>query len=154
MALIADRGEIEPAMTQVFEDISSPTCEREANPVAPPAELSRQRTGAMIENRIVCRRNPEGTMFRHWVKGCTRDEPIQFRQHDLKLLENPFPLRSRLVTLCSPHQQINIVKCISHALQAMRLTARLAPAATRLAARDTFRSSASTEKTTRRFRSA
>ena len=55
-------------------------------------------------------------MFRHWVECRTRDEPIQFRQHDLKLLENTFPLRSRLITFRCPHQQI-IMKRIAHPLQ-------------------------------------
>src|SRR6202021_2174478 len=115
MAFIADQGEIEPAVTQVLEDISSPTCEREAN-------LSCHRENLATENRsndrgrIVCRRNPERTMFLHWVECRTRDEPIQFRQHDLKLLENTFPLRSRLITLRCPHQQI-IMKRIAHPLQ-------------------------------------
>ena len=31
MAFIANQRKIEPAATQVLEDISSPTCEREAN---------------------------------------------------------------------------------------------------------------------------
>ncbi len=55
-------------------------------------------------------------MFRHRVEGRTRDEPIQFRQHDLKLLKNTFPLRRWFITLCCPHQQI-IVKRIPHPLQ-------------------------------------
>src|SRR3984957_906146 len=77
MAFIPDQGKIEPTVTQVLEDISSPTCEREAN-------LSRYRENFAAENgsddrgRIVCCRNPEGTMFRHRVEGRTRDEPIQF----------------------------------------------------------------------------
>jgi hypothetical protein len=31
MAFIPDQGKIEPTVTQVLKDISSPTCEREAN---------------------------------------------------------------------------------------------------------------------------
>src|SRR5260370_36939260 len=98
MAFIPDQDKIEPTVTQVLEDISSPTCEREAN-------LSRHRENFATENgsddrvRIVYRRNPEATMFRHRVEGLTRDEPIQFRQHHLKLLENTFPLRRWFVTL-------------------------------------------------------
>src|SRR6201987_6521454 len=115
MAFITNQSKIEPAVTQVLEDISSPTCEREAN-------LSRHRENIATENgrndrgRIVCRRNPEGRMFRHRVEGRTRDEPIQFRQHDLKLLKNTFPLRCWFITLCCPYQQI-IVKRIPHSLQ-------------------------------------
>lgn len=115
MAFIPDQGKIEPTVTQVLEDISSPTCEREAN-------LSRHRENLATENgsddrgRIVCCRNPEGRMFRHRVEGRTRDEPIQFRQHDLKLLKNTFPLRRWFITLCCAYQQV-IVERIPHSLQ-------------------------------------
>src|SRR5580693_5022923 len=115
MAFIANQSKIEPAVTQVLEDISSPTCEGVAN-------LSRHRENLATENqrddrgRIVCRRNPEGTMFCHGVECRTRDEPIQLRQHDLKLLEHTLPLRGWFITLCRPDKQI-IVKCISHPLQ-------------------------------------
>src|SRR6202453_1633434 len=67
MAFIANQSKIEPAVTQVLEDISSPTCEGEAN-------LSRHREDLATENgrddrgRIVCRRNPEGTTFCHGVE--------------------------------------------------------------------------------------
>ena len=115
MAFIANQSKIEPTVTQVLEDISSPTCEGEAN-------LSRHRENLATENgrddrgRIVCRRNPEGTMFCHGVECRTRDEPVLFRQHDLELLKNTFPLRRWFITLCRPHQQI-IVKRIPHSLQ-------------------------------------
>jgi len=85
MAFVADQGKIESTVTQVLEDISSPTCEREAN-------LSRHRENLATENgsndrgRIVCRGNPERTMLCRRVECRTGDEPIQFRQHDLKLL--------------------------------------------------------------------
>src|ERR1700751_5933147 len=75
MAFIPDQGKIESTVTQVLKDISLPTCEREAN-------LSRHRENFATENgsddrgRIVCCRNPEGTMFRYRVEGRTRDEPI------------------------------------------------------------------------------
>src|SRR5271155_2481679 len=103
MAFIANQGKIEPTVTQVLEDISSPTCEGEAN-------LSRHRENLATENgrddrgRIVCRRNPEGTMFGDGVECRTRDEPVQSRQHDLKLLEHALPLWRRLIALRSPHQ--------------------------------------------------
>ena len=115
MAFIANQSKIEPTVTQVLEDISSPTCEGEA-------DLSRHRENLATENRcddrgrIVCRRNPEGTMFCQGIECRTRDEPVQFRQHDLELLKNAFPLRRWFITLCRPHQQI-IVKRISHPLQ-------------------------------------
>src|SRR5260370_41516033 len=102
MAFIPDQGEIETTVTQVFEDISSPACEREAN-------LSRHRENLATENgsndrgRIVCRRNPEGAMLCCRVECGTRDEPVQSRQHDLKLLEHAFPLRRWLIALRSPH---------------------------------------------------
>jgi len=89
MAFIANQSKIEPTVTQVLEDIASPTCEREAN-------LSRHRENLATEDgrddrgRIVCRRNPEGTVFCHGVECRARDEPVQFRQHDLKLLKNTF----------------------------------------------------------------
>ncbi len=38
MAFIANQSKIEPTVTQVLEDISSPTCEGEANLSAPPGE--------------------------------------------------------------------------------------------------------------------
>src|ERR1700689_4064233 len=115
MALVANQGKIESAVTQILKDIASPTYEREAN-------LSRHRENLATENggndrgRIVCRRNPEGTKFRHRVEGRTRDEPVQFRQHDLELSKNTFPLRRWFITLCCPYQQI-IVKGIPHSLQ-------------------------------------
>src|ERR1700679_1940799 len=115
MAFIANQSKIEPTVTQVLEDISSPTCEGEAN-------LPRHRQNLATENgcddrgRIVCRRNPEGTMFCQGIECRTRDEPVQFRQHDLELLKDTLPLRRWLITLCRPHQQI-IVKRISHPLQ-------------------------------------
>src|ERR1700678_2125096 len=115
MAFIANQSKIEPTVTQVLEDISSPTCEGEAN-------LPRHRQNLATENgcddrwRIVCRVNPEGTMFCHGVECRTRDEPVQFRQHDLKLLKNTFPLRRWFITLRRSHQQI-IVKRIPHPLQ-------------------------------------
>src|ERR1700683_382532 len=115
MAFIANQSKIEPPVTQVLEDISSPTCEGEAN-------LTRRRENLATENgrddrgRIVCRRNPEGTMFCLGVEWQTRDEPVQFRQHDLELLKNTFPLWRWFITLCRPHQQI-IVKRIPHSLQ-------------------------------------
>jgi hypothetical protein len=43
MAFIPDQGKIEPTVTQVLEDISSPTCERKAN-------LSRHRENFATEN--------------------------------------------------------------------------------------------------------
>jgi hypothetical protein len=43
MAFIPDQGKIEPTVTQVLENISSPTCEREAN-------LSRHRENFATEN--------------------------------------------------------------------------------------------------------
>src|SRR5271170_2718544 len=104
MAFIANQSKIEPTVTQVLEDISSPTCEGEAN-------LSRHRENLATENggndrgRIVRRRNPEGTMFRCRVEGRTRDEPVQSRQHDLKLLENTFALRRWLIAFRCSHQQ-------------------------------------------------
>ena len=55
-------------------------------------------------------------MFYHRVEGRTRDEPIQFRQHDLQLLKNTLPLRCWLITLGRPHQQI-FMKRISHSLK-------------------------------------
>src|SRR3984957_21075685 len=103
MAFIANQSKIEPTVTQVLEDISSPTYEGEAN-------LSRHRQNLATENRsddrgrIVRRRDPEGTMFRHRVEGRTRDEPVQFRQHDLELLKNTFALRCWLITLCCSDQ--------------------------------------------------
>ena len=115
MAFIANQSKIEPTVIQVLEDISSPTYEGEAN-------LSRHRENLATENgrddrgRIVCRRNPEGTMFCHGVECRTRDEPIQFRQHDLEFLKNTFPLRRWLIALRRPHQQI-IVKRVPHSLQ-------------------------------------
>src|SRR5271156_1083717 len=105
MALVANQGKIESAVTQILEDIASPTCEREAN-------LSRHRQNLTTQNggddrgRIVRRRNPEGTMFRCRVEGRTRNEPVQSRQHNLKLLENTFALRRWLIALRGPHQQI------------------------------------------------
>src|SRR5271155_612971 len=98
MAFIANQSKIEPTVTQVLEDISSPTCEREAN-------LSRHRENLATENRsndrgrIVRRRDSEGTMFCRWVECRARDEPIQFRQHDLKLPENTLPLRRWFIAL-------------------------------------------------------
>ena len=115
MALVANQGKIESAVTQILKDIASPTYEREAN-------LSRHRENLATENggndrgRIVRRRDPEGTMFRCRVEGRTRDEPVQSRQHDLKLLENTFALRRWLIALPCPHQQI-IVKRVPHSLQ-------------------------------------
>src|SRR3984957_7780896 len=105
MAFIANQSKIEPTVTQVLEDISSPTCEGEAN-------LSRHRENLATENgrddrgRIVCRRNPEGTVFCHGVEGRTRDEPVQFRQHDLEFLINPLPLRRWFIPHKLLYQQI------------------------------------------------
>src|ERR1700734_1968160 len=115
MAFIANQSKVEPTVTQVLEDISSPTCEGEAN-------LSRHWQNLATENgrddrgRIVCRRDAEGTMFCRGVESRTRDEPVQFGQHDLKLAKHPFPLGRWFITLCRPHQQI-IVKRIPHSLQ-------------------------------------
>jgi hypothetical protein len=51
---------------------------------------------------MVCCRNPKGTMFGRRVEGRTRDERVQFRQHNLKLLEHAFPLgRWFILTLMS-----------------------------------------------------
>ncbi len=55
-------------------------------------------------------------MFYRWVERRTRDEPVQSRQHDLKLSENTFSLRRWFITFCRPHQQI-VVKRIPHSLQ-------------------------------------
>src|ERR1700727_343477 len=99
MAFIANQSKIEPTMTQVLKDISSPTCEGEAN-------LSRHRQNFATENgrddrrRIVCRRNPERTMFCHGVECRTRDEPVQFRQHDLELLKTRLAFRLCFATFC------------------------------------------------------
>jgi hypothetical protein len=57
-------------------------------------------------------------MFRHRVEGRTRNEPIQFRQHDLKLLKNTFPVRRWSRSRCCPYQQI-IMKRIPHSLQSI-----------------------------------
>src|SRR6478609_446091 len=92
MAFIANQSKIQSTVSQILENIASPTREGKA-------DLSRGRQNLPAQNRrddrgrIVCCRNPEGTMLRHRVEGRTRDEPIQFRQHDLKLLKNTFPLR-------------------------------------------------------------
>src|SRR5580658_5336276 len=115
MALVANQGKIESTVTQILEDIASPTCEGDAN-------LSRDRQNLATENggddrgRIVRGRNPEGTMFRCRVEGRTRNEPVQSRQHDLKLLQNTFALRRWLIALRRPNQQI-IVKRVPHSLQ-------------------------------------
>src|SRR6202050_5856026 len=115
MAFIANQSKIETTVTQVLEAISSPTCEGEA-------DLSRHRENLATENgcndrgRIVCRRNPERTIFGHGIECRARDEPVQFRQHDLELLQKTFPLRRWFIALGRPHQQI-IVKRIPHSLQ-------------------------------------
>src|ERR1700677_218297 len=115
MAFIANQRKIESTVTQVLEDISSPPCEGEAN-------LARHRENLTTENRrddrcrIVCRRNPEGTMFCYRVECRTRDEPVQLRQHDLKLLQYTFALWSWFITLRGPHQQV-VMKRIPHSLQ-------------------------------------
>src|SRR6202041_1907870 len=103
MAFIANQSKIKPTVTQVLEDISPPTCEGEAN-------LSRHRQNLATENgsddrgRIVCRRNPEGTMFCDADERPTGGDPVKFRQHDLKLLKNPVSLGGCLITFCRPHQ--------------------------------------------------
>src|SRR5580658_3295475 len=115
MALVANQSKIESTVTQILEDIASPTCEREAN-------LSRHRQNLATENggdnrgRIVRCRNPEGTLLRPWIECRTRNESVQFWQHDLKFLEHAFPLRRWFIALCRSHQQI-IVKRIPHSLQ-------------------------------------
>src|SRR5271155_4911527 len=105
MTFIANQSKIEPAVTQILEDISSPTCKGEAN-------LSRHRENLATENRrddrgrIVRRRTPEGTMFRDGIECRTRDKPIQFRQHNLEFSKNTFALRRWFITLCRADQQV------------------------------------------------
>ena len=115
MTFIANQGEIEPAVTQVFEDIPPPAYEGESNLRCERKDLATE-NGRDDRGCIVCCGDSKGTMFRHRVECRTRDEPVQFRQHDLKFLKNSFALRGWLITLCRPHQQI-IMKCISHSLQ-------------------------------------
>src|SRR5277367_6076560 len=115
MAFVADQCEIEPTVTQVLEDISSPACKGEANLWRHWQNLATE-NGSDDRGRIVCCRNPEGAMFCLRVECRTRDQPIQFRQHDIELLQNTFALWRWLITLRCPDQQV-IVKCIPHPLQ-------------------------------------
>src|ERR1700677_396243 len=115
MAFIANQRKIESTVTQVFENISSPTCEGEANRArhreSLAAEYRRDDRG-----RIVCGRDSKGTMFCRGVECRTRNEPVYFRQHDLKLLQYTFALWRWFITLRGPHQQV-IMKRIPHSLQ-------------------------------------
>src|ERR1700733_4571212 len=104
MAFIADQGEIESTVTQILEDIPPPACEGDANLSGDRQDLAAQYRRD-DRGRIIRCRNSEGTMFCHRVECRTRDEPIQFRQHDLKLSKNTFPLRRRLKKLFCPNNQ-------------------------------------------------
>src|ERR1700674_3311066 len=99
MTLIADQSKIQSAMTQILEDIASPTRKGKADLFRDWQNLAAQNRRD-DRGRIVRCSNPEGAMFRHRVECRTRDESIQFRQHDLKLLKNTFPLRCWFITLC------------------------------------------------------
>src|ERR1700741_5252611 len=108
MAFIANQGKIQSTMAHILEDIPSPACEAKPHLLSGRHNLTTQ-NGADDGGRVVCRCNPEGTMFCLGVECRTSDQPVQPRQHDLKLLQHAFALWRWLITLCCPDQQI-IVK--------------------------------------------